>query len=187
MDQTPAATHSPSSDPPAPPHGRVGEPDVGPGGRRTLGVGDPAPDFTLPGTSDRRYSLADYRGRNVVLAFYPADNSPVCTLQMLDYQQEVEAFNGLGAEVLGVSPQSTKSHDGFAERFHLTFPLLSDEDKSVGRSYGVVGPLGFYRRSVFVVGPDGVLRYAHRAPTGLTFRRADELLHVLRSEPHHPR
>ncbi len=144
-------------------------------------VGDLAPEFELRGTGNRSYSLSALVGRNVVLAFYPADNSPVCTMQLLNYEHEAATFNGLGAAVLGISPQSQSSHEEFAQRLTLSFPLLSDEDKAVGRAYGVVGPLGFYRRSVFVVGPNGRVRYVHRAPTGLGFRRADELLEVLRN------
>ena len=142
-------------------------------------VGEEAPDFTLPGTGDRLYTLSEYRGQPVVLVFYPADDTPVCTTQLSNYSSEIERFSGLGAQVLGLSPQGVESHEKFAERLGLTFPLLADEEKEVGRLYGIVGPLGFYRRSVFVIDADGVVRYAHRAMSGLTYRPTDELVEAI--------
>ena len=142
-------------------------------------LGDRAPDFTLPGTGGRSYSLSEFRGHPVVLVFYPADNTPVCTTQLSTYSSDIEQFSGLGAEVLAVSPQGVESHERFAEKLGLSFPLLADEDKAVGRLYGIVGPLGFYRRSVFVVDGDGVVRYVHRAVSGLTYRATDELVKAI--------
>jgi len=146
----------------------------------SVDVGDLAPDFTLPGTGGRSYSLAEYRGRSVVLAFYPGDDTPVCTLQLNAYTREIDEFEGLDAQVLAVSPQDVSSHERFsAKQGGFAFPLLADSDKAVGRLYGIVGPLGFYRRSVFVVSPDGTIRYAHRSATGLTFKKTDELLKAI--------
>ena len=142
-------------------------------------VGEAAPDFTLPGTGDRSYTLSEYRGQPVVLVFYPADDTPVCTTQLTTYSSDIERFSGLGAQVLALSPQGVESHERFAERLGLTFPLLADEEKEVGRLYGIVGPLGFYRRSVFVVDAEGVVRYAHRAMSGLTYRPTDELVEAV--------
>jgi peroxiredoxin len=140
-------------------------------------VGDAAPEFTLPGTGGRSYSLAEFRGRPVVLVFYPGDNTPVCTTQLNAYSDDFEQFDGLGAQVLAVSPQSVESHEQFScKQGGFKFPLLADEDKSVGQDYGVVGPIGFYRRSVFVVDGAGVIRYAHRSAHGLTFKKTDELV-----------
>jgi peroxiredoxin Q/BCP len=144
--------------------------------------GDPAPDFTLAGTpGGRRYSLSDYRGRAVVLVFYPNDDTPVCTTQLVSYNADLEQFADLGAEVLGLSPQDVESHERFAEEHGLDFPLLADADKEVGRAYGLVGPLGFYKRSVFVVDGAGIVRYAHRSAHGLTYRRSDELVAAVRT------
>lgn len=141
------------------------------------GVGDAAPPFTLPGTpGGRTYSLTDYRGRLAVLVFYPADDTPTCATQLASYSADLDQFADLGAEVLGISPQDVASHERFAARLSLNFPLLADTDKVVGRAYGLVGPLGFYKRSVFVVDGSGVIRYAHRSPHGLTYRRTDELV-----------
>jgi len=145
-------------------------------------VGDPAPDFTLPGTpGGRPYALAALRGSAVVLVFYPNDDTPVCTTQLVSYSADLDQFADLGAQVLGVSPQDVESHERFAERNGLAFPLLADADKVVGRAYGLVGPLGFYKRSVFVVDGDGVVRYAHRSSHGLTYKRTDELVAAVRA------
>jgi len=145
-------------------------------------VGRPAPDFTLAGSDNteegrRDYSLADYRGQVVVLVFYPGDNTPVCTRQLNSYTEDIDSFTEAGAQVLAVSPQSVASHDDFAcKQGGFAFPLLADTDKAVGEAYGILGPLGFYRRSAFVIDADGVVRYAHRAVAGLTFRSTDELV-----------
>ena len=144
-------------------------------------MGEAAPDFTLPGTGGRAYSLSEFRGRLVVLVFYPADDTPVCTTQLVSYNADLEQFAGLGADVLAVSPQDVESHERFRARHGLAFPLLSDTDKEVGRSYGVVGPLGFYKRSVFVVDGEGVIRYAHRSGHGLTYRPTEELVRAVES------
>ncbi len=145
-------------------------------------VGDVAPGFTLPGTGDETYSLADFLGQHVVLAFYPADNSPVCTLQLNAYTKERDEFDGLNAQVLGLSAQDVASHERFSERNGgFSFPLLADTDKAVGKLYGILGPLGFYRRSVFVVDPKGIIQYAHRSATGLTFKRTSEILDAISS------
>jgi thioredoxin-dependent peroxiredoxin len=145
-------------------------------------VGGPAPDFTLPGSDNtdegrRDYSLADYRGKVVVLVFYPGDATPVCTRQLNSYTEDIDSFTAAGAQVLAISPQSVQSHDEFSCRQGgFAFPLLADTDKAVGEAYGILGPLGFYRRSVFVIDAAGIVRYAHRAVAGLTFRSTDELV-----------
>jgi peroxiredoxin Q/BCP len=140
------------------------------------GVDDPAPDFTLPGTGGREYSLSEYAGQPVLLVFYPGDDSPVCTRQLTSYSADLAQFNDLGAQVLGVSPQDVESHEMFAERHGLGFPLLADTDKAVAGLYGTLGPIGFPRRSCFIIDAEGTVRYAHRAIAGLTFRPVGELL-----------
>lgn len=147
-----------------------------------LRLGEPAPTFTLPGTDGtdagrRAYSLEEYRGRPVVVVFYPEDHTPVCTEQLRTYTAQIADFDGVGAQVLAISPQSIESHEGFArEEGGFAFPLLADEAREVGDAYGIIGPLGFYRRSAFVVDGAGVLRYAHRSTAGLTFRPTAELV-----------
>lgn len=140
-------------------------------------VGDQAPEFSLPGTpAGRSYRLSDYRGGAVVLVFYPNDNTPVCTTQLRSYSADIDQFLGLDARVLAISPQDVTSHERFADENGLVFPLLADLDKTAGRAFGVVGPLGYYKRSVFVIDGEGVIRYAHRSAHGLTYRRTDELV-----------
>jgi len=146
-----------------------------------VGVGDRAPDFELPGTNGERHSLSQFAGRPVVLVFYPGDDTPVCTRQLTSYNDGLGRFDGLGATVLGISPQDIDSHERFAVKHGFSFPLLADTDKSVASLYGTLGPLGFPRRSVFIVDGGGVIRYAHRAIAGLTYRSVDELVGVLES------
>lgn len=143
-------------------------------------VGDAAPGFSLPGTGGKQYSLADYRGGPVVLAFYPGDDTMVCTQQLRSYSGDLDQFADLGATVLGISPQDVDSHERFTAKHDLKVPLLADTDREVGRAYGVLGPVGLYRRSVFVVDGGGVIRWAHRALAGLTFRPTTELVRALR-------
>jgi peroxiredoxin Q/BCP len=151
----------------------------------TPGIGDKAPSFTLPGSDNtdegrHDYTLEDYRGMPVVLVFYPGDNTPVCTRQLNAYTSDIGRFAELGAHILAISPQSVESHEGFScKQGGFAFPLLADEDKDVGRQYGVLGPVGFYRRSVFVIDGEGVIRYVHRAFAGLTFRPTDELINAI--------
>jgi peroxiredoxin len=150
----------------------------------SLGIGDPAPLFSLPGVDGsgdpatrRDHALEDLRGQVVVLVFYPADASPVCTRQLTAYSRDIGQFEALGAQVLGISPQSVEDHERWAEaEGGFAFPLLADVDHEVARLYDVLGPVGFYRRSVFVVDRAGVITYAHRSTAGLTFRSTDELV-----------
>ncbi|MGE3619405.1 MAG: peroxiredoxin [Acidimicrobiia bacterium] len=150
-------------------------------------VGAPAPEFSLPGTSGtvesrRTYALAEARGETLVLVFYPGDATPVCTRQLNAYSHDIERFGEVGATVWAISPQGLESHDEFScAQGGFGFPLLADTDKAVGGAYGILGPLGFYRRSVFVVDPLGVVRYAHRAVAGLTYRSTDELVAAVRA------
>jgi peroxiredoxin Q/BCP len=145
-----------------------------------ISLGDTAPGFTLPGIEGgvrRTFELAEFRGSPVVLVFYPGDGTPVCTMQLTTYTEEIHRFADVGAQVLAISPQSVDSHASFAcEQGGFAFPLLADEDRAVGHAYGIIGPLGFYRRSVFVLDGDGVVVYVHRAVAGLTFKPTDELV-----------
>ena len=129
----------------------------------SLGVGDRAPEFTLPGTGDRSYSLSEFAGRPVVLVFYPGDDTPVCTKQLNSYNNDIGQFTELNAQVIGISAQDVSSHEGFANKHGFTFPLLSDTDKAVAGLYGTLGPIGFPRRSTFII-------------AGLTFRPVKELV-----------
>jgi peroxiredoxin Q/BCP len=143
-------------------------------------IGEEAPSFTLPGTGGREYSLDDERGHAVVLAFYPADGTPTCTAQLSSYTAELERFTGLGARLFGISPQSVASHEAFAGEYGLAVTLLADVDKRVGASYGILGPLGFYRRSVVVIDAEGIVRFAHRALVASTYLRASVIEQAIR-------
>ena len=143
-----------------------------------LKVGDRAPDFELPGTDDKTYRLADYRGRKVVLAFYPGDFTAVCTKQFCSYRDQSEKLDGLGAEVLGISPQTVASHERFVEEKRLNVPLLADEDKQVARAYGVLaGPM--VRRAIFVVDEEGIVRHRKVTLAGLSYESVDDLERAL--------
>jgi peroxiredoxin Q/BCP len=150
----------------------------------TLKSGEAAPDFTLPGTGGRDYSLAKQRGHVVVLAFYPGDDTTVCTVQLNSYNDDLSEFTDLGAQVFGVSPQGIESHEAFAAKHGFQFPLLADEDKKVGDAFGILGPLGFYRRSVFVIDGEGVVRFAHRSLVGATFKKTPELVAAVKAALH---
>ena len=145
----------------------------------SVGVGDRAPDFTLPGTGDREYSLGEFAGKPVVLVFYPGDDTPVCTKQLNSYNNGFEQFEELDAQIIGISPQSVDSHEAFSGKHGFQFPLLADTDKAVAAAYGTLGPVGFPRRSVFIIDREGVIRYAHKAMAGLTYRPVRELIDVL--------
>ncbi len=143
-------------------------------------VGDPAPGFELPGTGGKTYRLSDYRGRKVILAFYPGDFTAVCTKQFCSYRDESERLEGLGADVLGISPQSVDSHERFTEEKRLSVPLLADEDKKVARAYGVLaGPM--VRRAIFVVDEEGTIRHRKVTMVGLSFETVDDLERALAS------
>jgi peroxiredoxin Q/BCP len=142
----------------------------------SISVGDQAPDFSLVGTGNVTHSLNAYKGKTVVLVFYPGDNTPVCTKQLVCYNNELAQFSELDAQVLALSSQDLESHEKFAAQHGFQFPLLADTEKSVARAYGVLGPLGIPRRSVFVIDASGVVRYVHRALVGVTFRPVEELI-----------
>jgi thioredoxin-dependent peroxiredoxin len=146
----------------------------------SVGVGDRAPSFKLSGTAGKDYSLEDYAGQPVVLVFYPGDDTPVCTKQLNTYNDGLDQFTNLGAQVLAISAQDVASHERFSGKHGFAFPLLADPDKAVAGAYGTLGPIGFPRRSVFIIDGDGVIRYAHRAIAGLTYRPVSELVEALK-------
>ena len=102
-----------------------------------LKIGDLAPDFTLPKSGGGTLSLSELRGKKVVLYFYPQDNTPTCTLQAIDFSGHAAAFKNAGAVVIGVSPDSVKSHDKFCAKHDLSIPLIADEEHKAVDAYGV--------------------------------------------------
>jgi peroxiredoxin Q/BCP len=140
-----------------------------------LRVGDQAPGFELEGTGSHTYRLSDYRSSGVILAFYPGDFTPVCTKQFCSYRDDGDRIEALGLPMVGISPQSVDSHERFADRHGLTVPLLADRGKKLARAYGVVGPGGLVRRAVFLIDPDGTVRYRHVALFGLRYQDVGDL------------
>lgn len=147
-------------------------------------LGSPAPDFSLEGVADgqrRLFNLSEARGEAVVLAFYPGDDTPVCTKQLCSYQDDLGRLADLRGQVWGISSQDIASHEAFAAKRGLSFPLLADPQRTAIRAYGVNGPLGRTKRSVFVVDASGVLRWSHVSTLGLSYQDSDTLAGVLRS------
>jgi peroxiredoxin Q/BCP len=131
--------------------------------------GAAAPDFELPATRDESVRLSDLRGKPVVLYFYPRDNTPGCTQEGQDFRDLYHQFTAAGAEVLGVSRDSLKTHQNFAAKHDFPFPLLADTEESVVNAYGVLKEKNMYgkqvmgiERSTFVIDAEGVVRHAHR-------------------------
>jgi len=130
-----------------------------------LKAGDVAPPFTVETNGGGKISLADYQGKNVVLYFYPKDDTPGCTKEACAFRDEFAQFQKKGAVVFGVSPDPVKSHDKFVEKFKLPFPLLADADKKIVEAYGVWGEKVFMGRKyfgvhrvTFLIGPDGKIK-----------------------------
>lgn len=140
-----------------------------------LDAGSRAPSFELPGTGGKVYRLSDYRGKGVILAFYPGDFTPVCTKQFCSYRDDGDRLEALGVPMIGISPQPVDSHERFVTENGLTVPLLADEDKSVAKAYGVLGPGGLLRRSVFLIDGEGIVRYKHVALFGLRYQDIGDL------------
>jgi peroxiredoxin len=135
-----------------------------------LAAGTPAPDFKLHSTPDQSVSLSDLRGAPVILAFYPADWSPVCGDQMALYNQILPEFRRLKAQLLGISVDGVWCHTAFAKDRNLHFPLLADfEPKgAVAREYGVYRQQdGFCERALFVIDSGGVIAWSYISPVGV--------------------
>jgi peroxiredoxin len=144
-----------------------------------LKVNDKAPLFILPDDQGGQFSLVEQVGRKVLLVLYPGDDTPVCTKQLCDYRDGVEAFAGLGVEVVGISNDSAESHRRFREKHGLPFTLLTDADLEVAALYDSKGILGM-KRSVFLVDEQGVIRYLHIESVALFRRKREELLEAIR-------
>ena len=130
-----------------------------------LKIGDVAPAFTVATSGGGKISLADYQGKNVILYFYPKDDTPGCTKEACAFRDGFADFKKRGAVILGVSTDPVKAHDKFAEKFKLPFLLLADEDKKIVEAYGVWGEKTFMGRKylgtnrvTFLIGPDGKIK-----------------------------
>jgi peroxiredoxin Q/BCP len=149
---------------------------------KTPETGQVPPDFTLPGIEladgeaiRSEYTLSQQRGKPIVLAFYPGDNTTVCTRQLCSYTSGLENFTGFGAAVWAISPQGLASHERFARKYDLAFPLLADEGLTVARQYGITLAGAGVRRSVFVIDANGVLQWKQVTLVGLTFPTAETI------------
>jgi peroxiredoxin Q/BCP len=152
-----------------------------------LKAGDPAPDFTARTTDGKPVSLKDFRGRKLVMYFYPKDDTPGCTRQACSLRDHNAEIAAKGAAILGVSTQDEASHRKFTEKFSLNFPLLADTDGAVGRAYGTLGgpglmsklksAAGMADRVTFVIDENGVI--AHVIDKPQVGRHAEEVLALL--------
>jgi thioredoxin-dependent peroxiredoxin len=146
-----------------------------------LKEGDPAPAFSAPTETGQNVQLADYKGRKLVLYFYPKDDTPGCTAEACSLRDHYARFQADGYEILGVSPDSVKKHVKFREKYHLPFSLLADEDHSIAEAYGVWGPKKFMGRSydgihrtTFVIDEQGrIERIIEKVDTG---KHSEQLL-----------
>ncbi|MEU6563903.1 thioredoxin-dependent thiol peroxidase [Nocardia nova] len=134
---------------------------------KKLGPGDPAPDFTLPDADGKPVSLSDYRGRKVIVYFYPAASTPGCTKQACDFRDNLAELNEAGLDVIGISPDKPAKLAKFRDNENLTFPLLSDPDREVLQAWGAFGEKTMYGkritgviRSTFLVDENGKVEVA---------------------------
>jgi peroxiredoxin len=150
-----------------------------------LRAGVPAPDFALPSGPDTTIRLADLRGRIAILVFYPADWSPVCGDELALFNELLPDFRRYGAELLGISVDGVWCHQAYAKARHLGFPLLADfEPKGVvSRAYGAYRDRdGFSERALFVVDPEGIIRWSYLSPVNVN-PGADGILRALEALP----
>jgi peroxiredoxin Q/BCP len=131
----------------------------------TLKAGDKAPDFTAKDQNGKTISLADFKGKTVILYFYPKDDTPGCTAEACDFRDNYQSLVGKGFEVIGVSTDDEKSHKKFETKYSLPFPLISDADHAVVEAYGVWGEKNMYGkkymgtvRTTFIIDGDGVIK-----------------------------
>jgi peroxiredoxin Q/BCP len=125
-------------------------------------IGSPAPDFTLPGTGGEEISLSSFKGKKVILYFYPKDDTPGCTKESCSFRDNLSALNDLNADVIGISKDSVASHEKFRDKYSLTFPLASDSESNVCERYGVWTKKSMYgktymgiERSTFLIDEEG--------------------------------
>jgi len=152
-----------------------------------LNPGDPAPDFTGKLTDGTTVSLKDYRGKKLIMYFYPMDDTPGCTAQACSLRDANKDIARKGAAILGVSTQDSASHQKFTDKYKLNFPLLADTDRAVGKAYGTIGGggllsaakaiVGMADRVTFVIDENG--RIAHVIDSPNTKNHAEEVLALL--------
>jgi peroxiredoxin Q/BCP len=145
-------------------------------------LNSPAPDFVLQDGSGERWQLSEQRGKVVVLLFYPGDETPICTKQMCSVRDRWDDYVATGAEVVGISTDSTESHQKFATHHNLPLRLLSDAEGKVSTAYGARSIIpGKVARSVFVIDSEGVLRYSDIRPLGLFKPKDDATIEAIKA------
>jgi len=154
------------------------------GGTPAIRPGDPAPDFSLPDATGKTVRLGDYRGRKaVVLYFYPKDDTPGCTKEACTFRDQYQDFQDAGAEVIGISSDSTESHSKFADKYRLPFVLVADPGGTVRQQYGVPATLGLLPgRVTFVIDREGIVRHVFNSQFQAA-RHVEEALTALRARP----
>lgn len=145
----------------------------------TIQTGDQAPDFDLPDQAGALFRLSDHRGKRLLLVFYPGDDTPVCTAQLCDYRDGLEAFADLEVDVIGISPDDPASHRAFRQKHDLPFTLLSDTDLEVAQRYGCKALIGM-KRGVFLLDENQRVRYRHVESVAVFRRRREELIDAIR-------
>jgi peroxiredoxin Q/BCP len=150
----------------------------------SLHVGDPAPDFTLPGT-DGPFTLSEHRGERVVLLFYPGDETTVCTQQFCSYRDRADDMAELNATVVGISGKDTASKESFSAHHGFTVPLLADEDGAVAALYDMNSKVMGTKRGTVVIDEAGNVAYVHVYKFALKYKTVDELKEILDGLPAH--
>jgi peroxiredoxin Q/BCP len=148
----------------------------------SLQEGSAAPDFALQDADGATWRLSDNRGKVVVLLFYPGDETPICTRQMCSVRDRWEDYSATGAEVVGISTNTVESHKAFADHHELPLRLLADVDRKTADLYGAISLIpGKVARSVFVIDPDGVIRYRDVRPLGLFKPKDDDIIAAIKA------
>lgn len=135
-----------------------------------LEIGTQAPAINADTEGGGKLNLEDYKGKWVILYFYPKDNTPGCTKEACSFNDNLSALTEMGAEVIGVSPDSAKSHDKFVEKFNLKFHLVADPEKEICKAYDIMGEKKLFgkvyfgvKRSTYIIDPDGVIQYVYKS------------------------
>ncbi len=144
-----------------------------------LALDDAAPDFTLPDQDEQPFRLSGHRGQRLLLVFYPGDDTPVCTRQLCDYRDGLEAFADLGVSVIGISADDAASHRAFREKHGLPFTLLSDPNLEVASKYDCKALIGM-KRGVYLLDEEQRIRYRHVETVAVFRRKREELIEAIR-------
>ena len=148
---------------------------------KMLEIGQQAPDFILVDQEGKEIKLSDFRGKNILLAFYPFDFSPVCTIEFGFFEQDLNKLNELNAQVLGISVDSKYCHKEFAQKLGLNFPLLSDFNREVCKLYGTLRKEGFSERAYFIIDKNSIVRFKYLMPTPKDKLENEQLIENLKT------